>query len=340
MGTLQKVMVLTLVAGGVLTAAAAAFAQGNVRVSPPAGNASQEEGYPTKPVRVITGSAGSTVDILTRQIGQQLSARWGKPVVVDNRGGAALTIGTALAAKSAPDGHNLLMSDRSAIAVAPSLYKTLPYVPLKDFAPVTLVAVMSQLLVAHPSFPPANLREFIDYAKRHPGAVNMAIAGPGTGNHIASELFKHMTGINVVLVQYKGAGAFMGIVSGETKAGFSGLPTSLPQVRSGKVKAYAYTGKNRFAGAPDIPTMAEAGLPGFESEYWVGMFAPAGVAAPLVARISREVVDILKTPEIQAALLAQGAEPSPKTPVEFAEFIRSETIKMKKIIDLTGMRTE
>src|SRR5688572_2190543 len=161
MRTLQKLMVSTLVAGGVLMGA------------PAAGNTSQEETYPTKPVRVITGGAGGMVDILVRQIGQQLRARWGQPVVVDNRPGAGLTIGTAIAAKSAPDGYTLLMSDRTAIAVAPSLHNRLPYVPLKDLAPITLVAVTAHLLVAHPSFPPANLREFIEYAKRHPGAVNM-----------------------------------------------------------------------------------------------------------------------------------------------------------------------
>jgi tripartite-type tricarboxylate transporter receptor subunit TctC len=276
-----------------------------------------------------------------RQIGQQLRVRWGQPVVVDNRPGAGLTIGTAIAAKSAPDGYTLLMSDRTAIAVAPSLHKRLPYDPLKDLAPITLVAVTSHLLFAHPSFPPANLREFIDHAKRHPGAVNMGVSGPGTANHIASELFKHVTGINVVLVQYKGGGTtIMGVVSGETMVAFNTVPPALPYVRSGKVKAYAYSGKNRFAGAPDIPTMAEAGLPGFESEYWVGMFAPAGVAAPLVARISRDVVDIVKTPAMEAALLAQGAEPSPKRPAEFAEFIRSDTVEMKKIVDPTGMRAE
>lgn len=297
--------------------------------------------YPNKPVRVITGGPGTTTDIVMRHIGQQLSERWGQPVVVENRGGAGLTIGTSIAARARADGYTLLMADRTAIAVAPSLYRDLPYRPLKDLAPITLAAVNSSLLVAHPSFPPTNLQEFIGHAKRYPGTVNMTGGAPGTGGHIAAELFKRMAGVDVVLVPYKGGAATIAaIVSGETKVGFNGMPTSLPHVKTGKLKAYASTGRTRFAGTPDIPTMAEAGLPGYHSDYWVGMFAPAGLPAPLIAKINRDVVEILHTPATQAALFAQGAEASPTTPAEFAEFVKSETARMKEVIEFAGVRQE
>ena len=328
MGNFRSMTVSFLIAGGVL-------------VPQVAQSLSPEQPYPARPVRVITGSAGSTVDVVTRQIGLQLSERWNRPVVVDNRGGAGLTIGTAIAAKAIPDGYTLLMSDRSAIAVAPSLYKNLPYAPMKDFAPITLVAVASFLLVAHPSLPAANLREFIDYAKRHPGTVTMSVAASGTGNHIATELFKQAAGVNVLSVQYKGGGAGMlGVLSGETKAGFFTGAIALPHVKNGKLRAYAFSGKQRFAGMPDIPTMAESGLHGSESEYWMGMFAPAGVPAPLVARLNSDVVQVLETPAMQAAFLTQGAVPGARSSADFAAFIRNETIKMKKVMDLAGIRPE
>jgi tripartite-type tricarboxylate transporter receptor subunit TctC len=297
--------------------------------------------YPNKPVRVITAGPGTISDIVMRHIGQQLSERWRQPVVIENRPGAGLTIGTAIAAKARADGYTLLMSDRSAIAVAPSLYRDLPYAPLRDLTPITLAAVNSSLLVAHPSFPPANLQEFIAHAKRYPGTVNMTGGTPGTAGSIATELFRRMAGVDVVLVLYKGgAASIAAIVSGETKVGFNGMPTSLPHVKTGKVKAYASTGRTRFAGTPDIPTMAEAGLPGYYADYWVGMFGPAGLPAPLVAKINRDVVEILQTPAMQAALFAQGAEASPKTPAEFAEFVKSETARMKKVIEFAGVRQE
>ena len=205
---------------------------------------------------------------MTRKIGQQLSERWGQPLIVENRGGAALTIGTAAAAKATPDGYTLLMSDRSAIAVAPSLYRDLPYRPLRDLAPITLVAVMSALLVAHPSVPAANLREFIEHAKRYPGTVNMAVGAPGTAGHIATALFKQMTGADVVMVPYKGGNqSILAVLSGEAKAALNSMPTSLPHVKTGKLKALASSGHTRFAGTPDIPTLAEAGVPGYHSEY-------------------------------------------------------------------------
>ena len=299
------------------------------------------QNYPTKPVRIITGSASTFHDIVTRQLGQRLSERWGQPVVVDNQPAAALTIGTGTAARATPDGYTLVMSDRSALAVAPSLYKSLPYNPAKDFSPITLAALSPTMLVAHPSVPAATLSELLAYAKAQPRGVDFATAGPGTNNHIAMELLKHATGVNAVAIHYKGGGAStLAILSGEVKVGFGLVPQVLPPVRAGKLKAYIVSGKRRFPGAPDIPTAAEAGLPGFELEFWIGMLAPAHTPPAIIAKLNRDIGEILQTSAMQTTLLAQGAEAAPGTSGEFAAFINSESAKMKRLIELTGMRAD
>lgn len=325
MRAMQKVSIAILIVTGSFTRAVPASSQD----------------YPSKPVRIITGGAGSFHDIVTRQLGQRLSERWGQPVVVENQPGAGLTIGSDRAAKSLPNGYTLLMADRTCLAAAPSLYKSLSYDPVKDFSPITLVAIAPMMLVAHPSVPAANLREFMDYAKRQPAGINLASAGPGTAVHMTSELLKHVSGINLVSVQYKGGGASaLAIVSGEVTAGFGSVPNVLPHVTTGKLKAYAITGRNRFAGAPDVPTAAEAGLPGFESQQWLGMLAPARTPTALIGKLNHDMVEFLQTPAMQAAFRAQGAEPAPGTPAEFAVFIKSETVKLKKVIELAGIRAE
>lgn len=324
MSALRKFAFATLTAASLLTA-------------PPA----SAQAYPSKPVRVITGSPGSMSDIVTRQVGQRLSERWSQPVVVENRGGAGLTIGSAIAAKSPPDGYTLLMADRTSHAAAPGLYKSLPYDPVKDFMPITLVVRAPNLLIAHPSFPAASLGEFIAYAKQHPGALHYAAAGPGTASHMTGELLKHLVGIDMPAVFYKGGGAaVLAVVSGEAKVGFNSMPVVLPQLRAGKVKAYAIASSKRFSGALDIPTAAEAGVPGFESEYWIGFFSPAKTSTALVDRINREIVEILQATALRNVLVAQGAEPAPGTPAEFAAFIKSETAKLKKVIEVAGIKPE
>jgi tripartite-type tricarboxylate transporter receptor subunit TctC len=297
--------------------------------------------FPTKPVRIIAGGTGNFGDTVTRHIGQRLGERWGQPVVVENKPGAGLTIASGIAARAMPDGYTLLMADRTAFAVAPSLHKSLPYHPVKDFSPITLVASVPSMLIAHASIPAADLREFIEYAKRQPGGMNFAVSGPGSVNHLASELFKQMTGVKVVSVQYKSGGASaMAILSGEVKAGFSNPTVALPHMTAGKVKAYLIASSKRFAGLPTIPTALEAGLPGFESGQWIGVVAPVRTPASLVAKLNRDFVEILQTPAIRDALLAQGAEPAPGTPDEFATFIKNETVKLKKVIDLAGIKPE
>jgi len=299
------------------------------------------EDYPARAVRMITGGAGTFHDVVARQLAEALSKRWRQPVVVDNQPAAALTIGTGVVARAAPDGYTLVLSDRSALAVAPHLYKNLPYDPARDFAPITLAALAPTMLVAHPSVPAATLSEFLAYAKTQPDGINFATAGPGTNNHVAMELLKHATGINAVPIHYKGgAASSLAVLSGEVKAGFGLVPTVLPQVKAGKLKVFAVSGRERFPGAPDVPTAREAGFPGFEFEFWIGLLAPAGTPPAVIAKLNHDIGEILRTPEMRATLLAQGAEAAPGTPEEFAAFITSESAKMKSLVELTGMRAD
>jgi tripartite-type tricarboxylate transporter receptor subunit TctC len=305
-----------------------------------AGTASAQT-YPTKPVRIIAGAAGTTNDILSRHLAQQLTERWGKQVIVDNRPGAAGTIAADLAAKAAPDGYTLHITQVASFAAAVTLYRKLPYDPIKDFAPITLYAETPLMLIAHPSMPPASLREFIDFAKKRPGAINFASGGGGTAGHLTTELLNYVAGLKLVHVPYKGSGAAtLALMSGEAQFSSTVLPTILPQVKAGKVKVYAVTSKRRFAGAPDIPTAAEAGLPGFESTAWFGMSAPSRTPTDLISRLNRDIVEILRAPAVRDWLLAQGAEPLPSTPEEYAAYLRSEIVKWKKVIEVSGVRVD
>lgn len=321
MYVLRKLWFLTLIAAGALTVGMSAFAQN----------------YPTKSVRIITGYPATVMDVVVRQLGERLREHWSQPVVIDNRGG----VSAAIAAQATPDGYTLLQSDQTVLAVRPSLVKSLPYRTLRDFAPITQVASVPQFLVVHPSIPANDLREFIDYARRQPRGIDFATAGPATATHLQAENLKSVTGINVVSVNYKGGGAALtAMVSGETKAGFISVFLSLPHVKAGKLKAYAVTSKKRFPGTPDLPAVAEVGLPELEMNYWFGMLAPARTPAALIAKLNRDVVAILQTPELKAALLLHGAEPAPGTAEQFAAFIRSETARLKKLIDVAGIRVE
>lgn len=333
MHALSRIAFVVLVASSALAAATPAWGQ----------NEANDGGkpYPTKYVRVITGGAGNMADIVTRQIGQRLAERWGQSIVVDNRGGAGGTIATGLVARATADGYTLLMSDRTAISVAPSAYKDLPYDPARDLSPIALAARAPLVIVVHPSVPATKLREFLDYAKQRPGTLNYAGSGPATVTHIAGEVLKQMAGIEMTLVQYKGTpAAMLAVVSGEVKVGFGMVPIALPHVTTGRLRAYAITSNRRFSGLPDVPTSAEAGLPGFESDYWIGMLAPARTPGPIIGKLNHEIVSILKTPELQASLHAQGAEFVAGTPEEFATFIKSETARLKKVIEVAGIRAE
>lgn len=302
----------------------------------PAWGLSQD--YPTKPVRIIAGGAGTFHDIVTRQLGQRLSERWGQPIVVDNRPGAGMTIAANIVVRSSPDGYTLLMADRTCIAAAPSLYKNLAYEPTKDLLPIALVAKAPLILVAHPSVAASTLSEFIEHARKTTPPYQYASAGYGTAIHMTGELFSQLAGLSMMAVNYKGGGAAtQAIMSGEVKAGFGSIPNVLPHVRSGKLRAYAVTSATRFTGTPDIPTALEQGLRGLESEQWLGMLAPAHTPKAIVARLNRDIVEFLRTPEVRSAFHALGAEPSPGTPDEFKAFIVGETVKLRQVVKLANL---
>jgi tripartite-type tricarboxylate transporter receptor subunit TctC len=297
--------------------------------------------YPTKPVRIVAAATGSMADMLSRNLGPRLSERWRQPVIVDNRAGAGGTISADVAAKAAPDGYTLLMGGQATHAGAVSLYKSLPYDPVKDFAPITLFAQSPLVLIAHPSVPATNLREFLDYAKKHPGAIIYSSAGAGTASHLTATFFILQAGIDLVHVPYKGpAPALTAILGREAQVSFIPVPIALAQIKAGKLKTYAVASAKRFAGAPDIPTAAEAGLPGFEAATWHGMFAPARTPAVLIGKLNREIVAILQMPAIQAALLTLGVEAIPSTPEEFAAYIKSEIVKWRKVAEVSGARVD
>jgi tripartite-type tricarboxylate transporter receptor subunit TctC len=296
-------------------------------------------GFPAKPVRIVTGPSGGGSDVFARPIAQRIHEIWRQPVVVENRPLGSISAGVA--AKSAPDGYTLLVGDRTWQAVAPSLYKELPYDPAKDFAEIALIASTPMLLVAHPSVPATSLGEFIAYAKRLPQPLGYATAGIGTANHLPGEQLKQLTGIDLTAVHYKGGGAAMvAMLGGEVKVGFNLVTQALPHVRTGRVKAYVITTKKRFPGAADIPTVVEAGYPDLEADYWTGLFAPVRTPPSIVAKINRDVVAIMQSAAMRAWLLEQGAEPVPGTPQEFAAFIRSETVKWGKVIKTAGIKPE
>jgi len=297
--------------------------------------------YPNRPVRMITGSPGSTSDISARFVAQKLSERWGQQVVVDNRPGAGGIIGTEIGARAAPDGYTLVVGHIGTHASAQFLFKNLAYDPVKDFAPISLMTNSGIALVVNASVPANNLREFIAYAKSKAGGVNYASAGGGTSSQLSGELFNQMTGAKLVHIPYKGAGfALTALVSGETQAAFLSTTTANAQVKAGRLKALAVLSSKRFPATPDIPTAMEQGFPGIESNVWFGLFATGGTPHAIVTKINRDVVAALKLQEAKDALLAQGAEAVPMTPEEFGAFLKREIAKWGKVIREAGIKAQ
>lgn len=297
--------------------------------------------YPDRPVRIVTASPGTLMDVVARHVAQRLQLRWGHPVVVENKGGAAFTIGTAAVAHAKADGYTLVMSDRTALAAAPHLYKGLAYDPLNDFAPVTLVATAPLVLIAHPSLPAQNMRELVEYARNHRG-LQFGSQGMSTTGHYAGELLRVEAGIAPEYVHYKGAAdAQRAILGGEVLVGFNNAPSTYPLVAAKRLKAFAVTSRHRIAAAPDIPTTAEAGYPGVQIEYWVGVLAPRATPAAVVAKINRDIAELLKAPDMRQALVTQGAEvASPGTPQEFAALIRRDFARTKTDFERIGFGAE
>ena len=297
--------------------------------------------YPSKPIHiVVTFTSGGAPDILARLIGEKLSATWGQPVIVDNKPGAGGNIGADFVAKAAPDGYNLVLGTVGTHSINGALYKNMPYDMVKDFTPVTLLASTPNMLVINNDVPAKNLNEFIALGKKE-GKMTFASSGSGTSIHVSGELFKTMTGIDMQHIPYKGrASAIPDLLGGRVTMMFDNMPSSLPLVREGKLRALGVTSAKRSPAAPDIPTLAEAGLPGFEAVSWFAMFAPANTPAPVVDKLQAEISKILKSPEVSKKLLDLGLEPSGSTPAELAAYQKNEIAKWSKVVKDSGAKVE
>jgi len=296
------------------------------------------QAYPTKPVRIVVPfTAGSATDILARTVGQKLSEQWGQPVVIDNRPGAGGTIGAAIVAKSPADGYTLLVHS-AAHAYNPAIYSSLPYDTVKDFVEIVPLAGQPNVLVVAPSTGIKTVADLVRAAKQKPGALNFGSAGNGSGTHINGEKFKLAAGIDVVHVPYKGTPeALTDTMAGRVTYFFSPISAALPQVREGKLTALAVSTAKRSSVLPDVPTIAESGLPGFDYNLWVGVFAPAATPADLVEKINRDVQGALATPEMKDRLAALGADAMPMAPAEFTKFVQGEIGESGKVIRAAGI---
>jgi len=305
---------------------------------PAAGSAQQ--GYPTKPVRfVLPFPPGGGTDTLGRAIGQKLGESLAQTVVLDNRPGAGANIGAEIAARAVPDGYTLLMTN-IAHSINVTLYRKLNYDFLKDFAPVTRLASTPNILVVHPSVPAKSVKELIALARAKPG-MNYASSGSGSAPHLAGELFKFMTGIQLTHIPYKGGGpATVALVAGEASTGVATMPSALPHVKSGRLRALAVSTAKRSAATPELPTIAEAGVPGYEFTTWYGVLVPTGTSKDIIARLNREFIKLLELPDVKERLAASGFEPETSTPDEFAQYMRSEVAKWGKVVKAANLKVE
>ena len=298
--------------------------------------------FPTRPVRIVVPfPPGGTSDILARSIGQKLSEEWGQPVLTDNRPGAAGNIASENVARSKPDGYTLYINTVGTHAINPAIYAKLAFDTLKDFTPITNLVNLPSVLLVHPSVPAKNLKELIALARKRPNELQYSSAGSGAQPHLTAEMFKTMAGINLLHVPYKGAGPQMiGVLSGEVALTFATAPSGVPYVKSGQLRALGVTSANRIPALPDVPTIAEGGVPGYVAVGWNGLVAPAAMPAPLLDKIHDAVVKIVRTPEINARLIDLGAEPALSTPAEFAALIKSEIVKWAKVVKESGAKLD
>ena len=298
--------------------------------------------YPSKPIRfVVPYPAGGPLDTVARLLAQKVSESTKQPVVVDNKPGAGGNIGADTVAKAAPDGYTILMGAVATHAINPWLYASMPYDAVRDFAPVTQVASTPNVLVVHPSIPAANAREFIAYAKANPGKLNFGSGSTGSAGHLAGELFKTLAGVDMAHVPYKGAApAMQDLIGGQIHLMFDNLASALTQVRAGKVKALAVTTAQRSALAPELPTIAEAGLAGFDVSTWFGIFAPAGTPRAALERLHAEFTRALAAPDVRERMLNLGAEPVGSRPEEFAAYIRRESEKYARLVKASGAKVD
>jgi len=303
--------------------------------------AAAQTAYPARPVRfIVPSAAGGGTDIIARAISLKLAESLGQPFVVENRPGAGQMIGIELAAKSPADGYTILMA-ASTLAINPIMYKKVPYDPVRDFAPITQAATLPNVLVVHPSLPVKSVAELIAYAKANPGKLNFASAGIGTSPQMSIELLKSMAGIDMVHIPYKGTSpGVVDLLAGQVLVMAPNVLTALPHIKAGKLRALAVTSTKRTEALPEVPTVAEAGLPGYDSTQWYGVLAPAGTQPQIVARLHGEIVRALRDPEVGKRLAADGADAVGSSPEEFAAFIKSESEKWAKVASAAGIKPE
>ena len=304
-------------------------------------SANAQSPYPAKPVRLVVPSApGGGTDITARVMAPKLGEYLGQQVVVENRAGAGTMIGGEAVARAAPDGYTLLMGI-STLAINPAMYRKVPYDALKDFAPITQAVALPNILVTHPSLPVKTVKELVAFAKARPGQIQFASAGVGTNPHLTAELFLSMTGLKMLHVPYKGSGAgIIDVIAGHVPVMTPSILTGLPHAKAGRLRALGVTSARRATGAPEVTTIAEAGVPGYEAVQWFGILAPAGTPRAVVERVHREAVRVLQNPEVRQRLVADGAEPVAGTPEEFAAFLRAETAKWAKVVKAIGIKPE
>jgi tripartite-type tricarboxylate transporter receptor subunit TctC len=298
--------------------------------------------YPDKPVKIIVPyPPAGTTDILARLIAQRLSERMKQPFVIENRPGAGGAIGSVAVAKSPADGYTLLMATVNSHGINSALFKNLPYDAVKDFAPITIVGSTPNVLMVNPSVPAKTLAELLALARAKPGGLNFGSTSQGGSPHMSGELLKSMTGVDIAHIPYKGAGPMLiDLIGGQVQLGFDNLPSSIGHIRSGKLRAIAVTTAKRFPGAPEIPTMAESGVPGYEVSAWFGLLAPAGTPKPVIDALYANIAAILKQPAVVKQLFDLGAEPGGNTPEAYARQIAADVEKWKKVVAATGVKAE
>jgi tripartite-type tricarboxylate transporter receptor subunit TctC len=308
----------------------------------PVGVLAQSAGYPVKPVRwVVPFPPGGSADIMGRMIGQDLAKSLGQQVVIENRAGASAIVGSEYVAKSPPDGYTLLQANVSQMTIHPSLYPRLPYDPLKDFAPVTVLGIVTSVMVTTPSLPVNSVRELISLAKKRPAQLNFTSSGAGSSTHLTGELLKQRAGIAMTHINYKGSGpALTDVMAGFVEIMFENLPSALPFINAGKLKVLAVTGKDRSPVLKAVPTLAESGFPGFDMVSWQALVAPAGTSRPIIDKLNTEVAKVLKTPEMKEKMAGLGADVVANSPEQFAQYLREETAKWSKIVKDAGIKLE
>jgi tripartite-type tricarboxylate transporter receptor subunit TctC len=305
-------------------------------------HAAADPSWPTRPIHfVVPYPPGGPLDTVARLTAQKVSADLGQPIVVDNKPGAGGNIGAEFVARAAPDGYTLLLGAVATHAINPTLYRSIPYDAQRDFEPVTQLASTPNVLIVNPSLPVKDVREFIAYAKAHPNQLNFGSGSTGSAGHLAGELFKRMAGVEMTHVPYKGAApAMQDLMAGQVQLMFDNLASALGPIKGGKVRALAVTTAKRTPLAPDLPTIAESGLPGFDINTWFGVFVPAKTPKAIVERLHDEFVKALASPDVRSKMLALGAEPVGNTPEQFAAYIRSEAQKYAKVVKASGAKVD